>query len=262
MYLAFATSAFQTRLAYRSQVWAQALGYFIEISAKVAIWTAVYAGLASVDGVSLPQMVTYAIISASVQSGWLWEHFVRSVGAQIKSGDVAVYLLKPLRYPLMLFAAECGNLAFRFLTLIVPVTIIAGLLYGFVLPASPVHAVLFVAMWLLGFVILFFLAAIASLLSFWMMTVHSLEWTLTALLAILSGRMVPLWFFPEQATAIFQYLPFAWIGFHPTAVYLGQADIAESLNLLAIGLLWAAILGACVALLWHRAARRLIVQGG
>jgi ABC-2 type transport system permease protein len=262
MYMAFLTSAFQTRLAYRGQVWAQALGYFIEISAKVAIWSAVLAGPGAAAGVSLKDMVTYAIIGASVIVCWPWEHFIRAIGAQIKSGDVVVFLLKPLHYPLMLFSSECGNMGFRLVTLIMPVTLIGALLYGFVPPASVPHAVLFVAMWALGFVMLFLLAAIAGLLSFWLLTVFSLEWTLSALLAILSGRIVPLWYFPDAAAAVLKYLPFAWIAFHPMAVYLGQVDIAGGLWLLAMGLGWAGVLTGIVLLLWSRAARRLDVQVG
>jgi ABC-2 type transport system permease protein len=262
MYLAFATSAFQTQLAYRGQVWAQALGYFITISAGVAIMTALFAGLASVDGITLPQMVTYAIIAGSVNVSWHWEQFIRKVDTQIKSGDLAVYLLKPLRYPLMLFSAECGNLGFGFLALVAPVTIISGLLYGFMPPATFAHGLLFVTVWAVGFLILFLCAAIAGLLSFWLMTAFALEWLLSALLALLSGRIVPLWFFPPEAAAVLNYLPFAWIAFHPTAVYLGQVDLAGALALLAMGLGWVVVLAGVVALLWSRASRRLIVQGG
>jgi ABC-2 type transport system permease protein len=262
MYVAFAASSFQTALAYRGQVWAQALGYFINISAKVAIWTALFAGQASVDGVSLKQMVTYAIVAGSLDVGWQWERFIQKVGAQIKSGDVAVYLLKPLRYPVMLFSAECGNLGFGLIALIVPVTIISALLYGFVPPPTAMHGLLFSCMWVVGFAILFLLAGIAALLSFWLLTTFALEWMLTALLSILSGRIVPLWFFPEQAAAVLNYLPFAWIAFHPSAVYLGQVDIAGAVTLLAIGLGWVVVLAAIIALLWSGASRRLIVQGG
>lgn len=262
MYLAFTASAFQTQLVYRSQVWAQALGYFISISAKVAIWVAVFAGLDSVDGITLPQMVTYAIVAGSVDVGWHWEQFIRKVGAQIESGDVSVFLLKPLRYPMMLFSAECGNLIFGLIALIAPVTILSGLLYGFMPPASLAHGVLFVAMWALGFLILYLLTAIAALLSFWLMTAFALEWMLTALLAILSGRIVPLWFYPGQAAAVLEVLPFAWIAFHPTAVYLGEVGVDGALSLVALGLVWVGVLTAVMALLWARASRRLIVQGG
>jgi ABC-2 type transport system permease protein len=262
MYRAFLVSAFQTQLAYRGQVWAQAFGYFIHISAKVAIWTAVFAGLASVDGITLPQMVTYAVVAGSVDVAWHWEEYVRKVGEQIRSGDLVVYLLKPLRYPFMLFSSECGNLGFGFAVLVAPVTIVSALLYGLVPAASPMHGVLFVALWVVAFLILFLLATIAGLLSFWLMTAFALEWILTAMLAILSGRIVPLWFFPEGAAAVLKMLPFAWIAFYPTAVYLGEIDVAGALGLLGLGLAWVAALTGIVALLWARASRHLTVQGG
>lgn len=262
MYGAFAATAFQTRLAYRGQVWARALGEFVEVSAKVAIWSAVYGGIASVDGVTLADMITYAIIGASVTSAWHWDRFVRSLGEQVKSGDVAVFLLKPLRYPMMLFSSECGNLAFSLVSVVLPIALLAALLYGFAPPASFGHLALFILFWALGFLILFLLATLTGLLGFWMMTTFSLEWTLLALLTILSGRMIPLWFFPPEVAAVLNVLPFAWIGFHPTAVYLGQTDIGHAFVLLGLGAGWVAALGLAVALLWSRTTRRLVVQGG
>ena len=124
------------------------------------------------------------------------------------------------------------------------------------------HGVLFVAMWALGFLILFLLAGIAALLSFWLLTTFALEWMLTALLAVLSGRIVPLWFYPAQAAAVLKYLPFAWIAFHPSAVYLGEVEAGEAIGLLAIGAGWLLALAGILVFLWSRASRRLVVQGG
>jgi ABC-2 type transport system permease protein len=90
----------------------------------VAIWVAVYAGLASVDGVSLKQMITYAIIGSSVTTAAAWEWYVRRIGAQIKSGDVAVFMLKPVRYPLMLFAGECGQTSFNLISITLPAVVV------------------------------------------------------------------------------------------------------------------------------------------
>ena len=101
-------------------------------------------------------------------------------------------------------------------------------------------------MWAVGFVILFLLAGIAALLSFWLLTTFALEWILTALLAVLSGRIVPLWFYPEQAAA----------------VYVGQVGIDEAVRLLVLGIAWVVVLAGGIVLLWSRASRRLIVQGG
>ena len=65
MYLAFAASAFQTRLAYRGQVWAAVFGDLVVVFAKVAIWTSIFAGIGGVaNGVTLAEMITYSILGA------------------------------------------------------------------------------------------------------------------------------------------------------------------------------------------------------
>jgi ABC-2 type transport system permease protein len=262
MYPAFTANAFQTRLAYRNQVWSSFFGQLIQVFARIAIWTAVYAGVASVDGITLSDMVTYSILAGVVMGAWDHALLIRELDVAIKTGDVAVFLLKPLHYPLYLFFSHCGNLAFNTLAVVLPVTLIIGVTYGIQLPASPLHGAAFLGFWALSFVIYFLLAMTCGLLAFWLMTAHSLEWFLTGIMALFSGSILPLWFFPPALAAIAQYLPFAWIAYYPTAVYLGKIEPIGVALTLAIGLGWAALLAAGVALLWSRARHRIVVQGG
>ena len=263
MYGAFFGSAFQTRLAYRSQVWALLLYGLVTVFAKIAVWMSLYAqvGTGTVSGISLPEMTTYAIF-AGVVFNWDYTRFIRTFGRQIKSGDVAVFLLKPVRYPVMLLAGECGNFAFELLTVQLPVTIIAGLVYGITPPASPFAGAMAIVFWGLGFIILFLLSAIAAILAFWLLTVFSLEWTLMALMAIFAGGTLPLWFFPTGAADIIRLLPFSFVGYQPMAVYLGKLDVAATLSTLGTGMGWVVFLTGCFVLLWARAQTRIVVQGG
>jgi ABC-2 type transport system permease protein len=124
-------------------VWATIFGELIIILVKIAIWTAVYAGAESVAGVTLPQMITYAIISNSLFAAWDNRELLYGIGDSIRTGDVAVFLLKPLRYPLYLFV-ETGRMLFMLLAVVAPTTLIIGLFYGMQPPASAFHAVFFV----------------------------------------------------------------------------------------------------------------------
>jgi len=262
MYLAFASSAFQTQLAYRGQVWASLFGSAVHVFAWIAIWMSVYQDTASVDGVTLPQMVTYALIGGPVLTAWQWRRLLNLVGNSVTSGDVAIYLLKPLRYPLYLFATECGNLFYRLAVTGLPVLVIVALVYGMLPPASLFHGLLFIAFWALSFVIMFLIAALCGLLAFWLLTAFSLEWLLQGILMLLSGTHIPLWFFPDAVAAIIKLLPVAWVGYHPIAVYLGKTSVTETLIYLGLGLGWALLLAAAVSALWRRAALRITVQGG
>lgn len=262
MYLAFVQSAFQTQLAYRGQVWARLFGELIVVVAKIAVWIAVFEGVQSVAGITLRDMVTYAILSGTMLAAWSYANLINTVGREIKTGDVAVFMLKPLSYPLYLFATECGNLLYRTVAVVVPTVVLAALSYGIQPPASVFHGTMFAAFWLLAFVILFLIAALFGLIAFWMMTAFALEWLLQAALLIFSGTFLPLWFLPEGFATIVAHLPFAWVGYYPSAVYLGKLDMVTSWTYLGLGLVWATALALAVAWLWRRAALRITVQGG
>ena len=109
-YLAFAQSAFQTSLAYRNEVWANLFGKLMQVLARVAIWFAVYAGAASIGGVSLEEMITYALLGGAVTGAIRYEAIVGGIGNALKTGDVAVWLLKPVSFPLYIIVSELGGL--------------------------------------------------------------------------------------------------------------------------------------------------------
>jgi ABC-2 type transport system permease protein len=94
------------------------------------------------------------------------------------------------------------------------------------------------------------------------MTTDSLDWFFNAIMTLLSGGLVPLWFFPGWLAAIAGHLPFAWVSYYPAAVYIGQLGVAQTLLYFGIGLAWAATLSALLFWLWAKARHRLIVQGG
>lgn len=261
-YLAFVVSAIQTRFVYRAQVWASLFGELIAVLAAIAIWFAVYGDRGDVAGASLPDMITYAVIAGVFMRSWPYTHFVRKIGDQVKSGDVSIFLLKPLSYLLMLFSEEFGEMAFRLLTVSLPVTLIVGIAYGITLPPDPFHATMFVVFFALSFVLLFLITALFGLGAFWLLTVHAMEWFLTAFINILAGMLVPFWFFPAPFDVLLRYQPLAFVSFHPAAVYLGKTGVEETLLLLGVGLAWVAVLGAGLALLWRLVTTRLIVQGG
>jgi ABC-2 type transport system permease protein len=261
-YFAFAASSFQTRLAYRTEVWASIFGAFITILARVAIWAAAYQGVTTVSGATLSDMTTYAILGGTVIGAWHYQDMVEELGEQIRSGNVAIYLLKPLHYPLYLFFTEIGRVLCRVLLVVGPVVVISAFAFGMQAPASLFHGVMFVLFWALSFAILFTISATCGLMAFWMMTTFSLTWFLQAVITILSGYFVPLWLFPGGSGAIVQMLPFAWIGYYPTSVYLGRFDVADTLAIFAFGLAWLAVIAGFGLFLWRRASLRISVQGG
>ncbi|SCB37915.1 ABC transporter permease [Rhizobium lusitanum] len=263
-YFAFARSAFHSQLAYRNEVWANIFGKLVQVFARVAIWQAAYAGVSAtmVDGVSLQQMVTYALLGGAVMGATRPERIIGEIGRSLKTGDVVVWLLKPLSYPLYLFANECGSFGYRLMTQVIPTVAFTALFYGMLAPASLFHALMFIAFWALSFTLLFLMSALFGLIAFWLMTSFSLDWILGALLQLFSGLLVPFWFFPEPLATAARHLPFAWVVYYPNAVYLGRLSTADVWLNLGLGLGWTVLFLVGVLWLWRLASGRITVQGG
>jgi ABC-2 type transport system permease protein len=262
VYLAFAHNAVLTQLAYRNEVWANLFGKLVQVFARVAIWLAIYAGTASIAGVSLQQMVTYALLGGVITGAIRYEMIISQIGNALKTGDVAVWLLKPVSFPLYIITSELGRAAYRLVVLVVPTVAVVALIYGMLPPASVFDGVMFVAYLLLGYAITCLISALFGLIAFWLLTSFSLEWLMQAILNLLSGSLIPFWFFPQPFGAIAEYLPFAWIVYYPAAVWIGRLDPGQSLLYFGIGLGWAALLTMAVAWLWAKASTRVVVQGG
>lgn len=261
-YLAFAQSGFQTQLAYRNQVWAIVFGRVIQVVAWTSLWIAIFQDRGSVAGVNLIEMITYASLGVAVIGAWDWRRILNTVGDAMRTGDVSVYLIKPIHYPLFLLSHEAGVLFCRLIFAGTPLILLSALTYGVVPPFSTFHAIMFLWFFAVSFLIAFLLAVMFGLASFWLLTTFSLEWMLQGLLTVTSGTAIPLWFFPDTAAGILRFLPFAWIGYHPLSVYLGKAGVEETVQLALAGGVWVVILGLATLALWRCAALRITVHGG
>ncbi|GBF77627.1 hypothetical protein PA598K_06184 [Paenibacillus sp. 598K] len=259
-YAKFGMKAFTNQLSYRAEVWLRLLGNLIAILIQTEIWRAVL-GSGRMDGISLEQMITYSILNTLLLT-LLLHHISGQVDASLKSGSIAGELIRPLSYPLYLLSNGLGQAAYQLVFTVVPSLLIAVLWFGFLPPASGLHMLMFIICLLLAVLLSFLLGYLVSLLAFWLMNHFSLSWILSGLRLVFAGSFIPLWFFPDGWRTLAEWLPFQYLGFIPAAIYLGEVTPAQMRGVLGIGLGWVAALIALTSWLWHRAIRRLVVQGG
>jgi ABC-2 type transport system permease protein len=259
-YVQLFAKSFKAQLAYRSQVWLQVLASIIAIWIQVAIWRALL-GNGSASGIHLRDMVTYVVLNAVISAVLLTEMF-EEADERIRTGKIAMDLLRPVSYPLYLLAGQLGKAAYRTVFQVGPTVALAALVFGLSWPASPLDAAAFVFAMAVAIAISFAFAYLIALLAFWFLTTLHFEWTFVGLNTLLSGAIVPLWFFPPGWAELARLLPFQFLGFVPAAIYMGKLGTAETWLTLAQGLGWAAALLIIAALLWTASIRRLVIQGG
>ena len=259
-YYEFSLKSFKKNLAYRADVWLRVLGNVLGILVQVAIWRAVLRGGAA-GGVDLPDMVTYSILTTLV-TGILMTGLYRDADDRLRTGDIAVDLLKPLRYPLYLFADGLGRSAYQLLFTAAPTLAVAWPLFGFSRPASPGHALAFLAALGLALSVSFALGYLIALLAFWFLTTMHFRFAMAGFITAFSGSFLPLWFFPPGWAAVARALPFQYLGFVPAAAYMGELPPGELGLTLLGGLAWTLALLGLTWVLWSASVRRLVVQGG
>jgi ABC-2 type transport system permease protein len=259
-YITYFRKSFKKHAAYRSTVWIQIIASLIQVGIQVAVWSALL-GSGSVDGITRDDMVTYAILNSAMYA-FILTSLYNDVDARLRSGDIAVDILRPVQYPLLVLADGLGRAAYRALFMVVPIVIISALMFGFSAPASVSGGVGFVVAVLLAIVISYSIGYLIALLSFWFLTTFHFGWAIGGLTTLFSGAFLPLWFFPEPWAAVAKTLPFQFLGFVPAATWMGQLTDTELATTFLVGILWSVALLTCTRFLWNRATRQLVVQGG
>lgn len=210
------------------------------------------------DFTSMQALATYLVFS-HVIACFYPSGLSGRLGGLIRKGDIAFALLRPYPLPLLLCYEELGASAYFLCFTALPV-FIAGL---FVSSFSiAVHNV-FLA---LAFAFLsYIIACLTELLFACLQFITNSSWGVNSLkyavIMLLSGRILPLAFYPSWAKSIVNALPFRFIYAVPLEVLSGStAD--TFLNLFAFALMWIAVLFSLFFLVYSSCIRRVIISGG
>lgn len=251
----------QTQLAYRTATLIWCIGALLRIYLLNIFWSSIYGSQQSVEGVTLPAMVTYATLSIMQQNFVIENDLNWRMQERIREGTIIVDLLRPYGYLRSLLATGLGNLAFT-----IPVagaTVLVAAIFGnFVLPPSPGTVVIYCISLFFGFLLSFLMTCLIGLTAFWTFELSGVNWLMNMVIGFLSGVVVPLWFLPPVVQQISDFLPFQGIGYLPLSIYIGRITGNEIWLALLKQLCWIGILTLLLVLVWRVAQRKLIVQGG
>lgn len=251
----------QVYLTYRFEVFANIATHFILILANVFLWNCVYSDQKDILGVGRGQMITYSVLSSCLA---VMYHcgIQSSLNKDVREGNIALLLMKPIHLLGAYFAEDVGAVAVRAVSVSVPIFLL-GLLF---LPLQPpvLFRVLPLVMisYFFGFMILWLLSALVSMFTFVTMELGNMGVVKDMIVAILSGSMIPLWFFPDKVEKMLMMTPFPYTYQLPLGLYIGKIDIGEGLRQIGIQAFWMLLLGVCVALAWKKAKNKVLIQGG
>jgi len=220
--------------------------------ALIFMWRAVMSSGVQVD-MSLEQMLTYTYVSAlfadmlvvrTAASGWLSQGVLQKLYG------------RPLPVLGQLAAQTIGGWAPMFLLFSLPMVLAAPLVGVSLMPASPLFFLSLPLCVSLGF-------AIDTLFSCLSIKLRNMNWIVSririAIAAIFSGTVIPISLLPLRISQAMKYQPFACLGGAPLSIFVGTADIGQTI---ALQMIWNLTLWPLALLVFKKSQEGVVSYGG
>jgi ABC-2 type transport system permease protein len=259
-YLFVGITAARSNLAYVGEVVARTVFLGVILFIFLQLWRATFeqTGEERLGGLTLAQMLWYLAVTESLVLST--PAVSTEVDQDVRTGALAVQMVRPLSYPLYRLGASIGERVVRFGMNVVVASAIAFAFVG-PIPLSPDGLVLFLAAVPLAFVLDFLVFFLIGVCAFWLENTTGLTLVYSRVTMILGGMLLPIDLFPDGLRAVVQYLPFASVIYGPSRMFV-LPDATFLAGLLARQLVAVGILGVAVALVYRAAVRRVFSNGG
>ena len=206
-------------------------------------------------------MLTYTVISSMI-SVVLITNVEWRITESVQTGAIAIDLMRPVNIFGVFFAENLGSVTALFFQNLLPIFIIGSLFIKLPAPRSAYEFMLFLISLVLAFFINWYLSVIFGMFSFKVIEMSALIQVKKHLVRLLSGSMIPLWFFPNWLRGVLEILPFPYIYQLPLSIYVGHYTSESLVRGLIIQILWVMALFLIETRLEKQAIKHVMVQGG
>ncbi|MBB6673188.1 ABC transporter permease [Cohnella nanjingensis] len=251
--------AWRQQLAYKTDFVLRASFLLLILFVFEQLWSAAYGGdfAKEIGGFTLKQIVWYLVFTEALTMAV--PPLAARIEEEVKNGDIAVRLTRPISYVGYHYASYMAEAAFRFLVHLAVGSLIAWPFVGAPAFGAGWAGLLILSVGALS--VLFLLNAIVALSAFWVEETSGLSFVLSKLQFTVGGMLLPLDLMPEWLQRVCAWLPFQAALYFPARAGV-QADSAELLRDLAIQAAWLIALSAIVMFIYRRGVRKLHVNGG
>jgi ABC-2 type transport system permease protein len=250
-----------TRFTYIGDLFLRTSFLFLILFIFTQLWKATgrSQNVPALTGFSTAQLIWYLAFAEAIMTSGPWARDIE-VDREVRSGDLAYRLARPIPYPLFHLGAQIGERLLRFGLSLGTGCILALLLAGPV-PLAPASIAAALCAALLAFLMDWIWTFAISLLSFWVEDTFGLHLLYRRCLMLLGGMFMPLQAYPEGLARVCAKLPFAYMVGAPARLFV-QPDPAGFPRLAAVLLSLSAVGMLAVLLLYHLGLRRVSAQGG
>jgi ABC-2 type transport system permease protein len=259
-YYWIALMAARTNLAYVGEVAARSVFLAILLYIYLRLWTITYAqsNATRLGDLSLEQMLWYLVATQSIYMST--PKVAQNLDQDVRTGTLAVQLVRPLSFPLYYLWNALGERSVRFGITFLVGSIVALILVGPAPLTVPGYLLLLAAL-PFAFCLDFLGYFLVGLGAFWLEDTSGVLLIYQKSVMLAGGLLIPMELFPDSIKPIVQALPFSSIVYGPAHLFV-HPDLAELGNLLLKQ--GVAICGftVCVWFVWTLAVKRVHAMGG
>lgn len=250
-------------MTYKFEVYGNILMQSIIMLASAYFWKALFKNSDTVKGVDVDTMLIYTVVSAMI-SVVLTCNVERRIMASVDKGTIAIDMMRPVNVFGVFLAEDIAGITALVFQNMLPILVIGCLFIKLPTPAGPAHFALFLVSLFMAFWINWLIACMFGMIAFWTLNMDALIQVKKHLIRLLSGSIIPLWFFPAWLRNILEWLPFAYLYQLPLDLYIGKYPVssAQCQRGLCVQLLWLVLLTMGFLFLQKRVTSKVMIQGG
>jgi ABC-2 type transport system permease protein len=237
----------------RKEIFIRSLFFLVILFIFSKLWQATQFS----DGGNWPSMIWYLSVTELIV---LSVPFIQiDIENDIRSGDVAYQLLKPIHYLWLKIADSIGAFLFRFTVLMIIAIPTCAYLSGYIPPPS-ILLLSYLTAGIAGLVFILFQTAI-GLLAFKLHDATPIFWVWQRCSFLFGGLVIPLDFYPSFLKTASYFLPFASLLYGPASLIL-SFNAQDFLFVLGGLLFWGVAAVLLANGLYIRMLKSLKINGG
>ncbi|MCD7036404.1 ABC-2 family transporter protein [Metabacillus sp. GX 13764] len=260
-YLEMIRIRFLMMLAYRTNYYTGILIYSINIGAYYFLWTAIYGGKGTMQGLSVIQMTSYIAVSWMARA-FYFNNIDTEIAQEIKEGKVAVEMIRPYSYLGMKTMQALGEGVFRLFFFSLPGLIVVYFIFPMKISSHPGTWLAFMLSLFFSFVINTQINLLTGMMTFFLFNNNGLIRAKRVCVDLFSGLLLPISFYPGWAQEIMKFFPFQAISYIPSMIFTEGIAGDKFLQSLLFQGVWCVILLIPIQLLWTAAKKQMVIQGG
>lgn len=260
-YLPIARATYMIGLVYRFGFLFTILGNLVYLGVAYYLWKSIYTHSNTIRGLTFNETFLYVGLGSAIfvllktYADWFIHY-------EIREGNIATYLTKPIDYQIYNLFANLGSLLINLTAVTLPTAFVLIFIFR-VKIALGAGLFLFPVSLLLAFLISFSIDYFIGLLGFYSESIWGVSITKEIIVTVFSGALIPLQFFPDAIQKVLYWLPFQAIYHTPLMMITRPAQGLEVfLPMMLIQLVWAAILFVLARLFYNQAVKVLRIAGG